>query len=159
MKGREDLNVRGAYLHLLSDAAISVGVAVTGVLLSYGAWPGLDPLVSIGIVVAMVIGTWGLLKETVKLALNAVPPHIDCEAVERFLAGQPGIVSVHELHIWGMSTTETALTAHLVAERHIHDEEIRRINRELKEHYRIHHVTLQIERGHCDTPRCALLKS
>src|SRR5215831_7856695 len=115
MAGRRgDLNVRGAFLHLLGDAAISFGVVVAGAVIYVTGWNPLDPLASLVIAVLIVWGTWGLLRESVMLSLAAVPEGIDRAAVERYLRGLPGVSEVHDLHIWPMSTTETALTAHLV---------------------------------------------
>jgi cobalt-zinc-cadmium efflux system protein len=112
MAGRQgDLNVRGAFLHLLGDAAISFGVVVAGAAISVTAWHWLDPLASLVISVLIVWGTWGLLREATMMSLDAVPDGIDCVKVERYLSELPGVTEVHDLHIWAMSTTETALTA------------------------------------------------
>jgi cobalt-zinc-cadmium efflux system protein len=115
MSGKDhDMNIRGAYLHMAADAAISLGVVLAAVAMLYTGWLWLDPLVSMIIAVIIAIGTWGLLRESVNLALDAVPAHIQPEQVQAFLENLPGISQVHDLHIWAMSTTEVALTAHLV---------------------------------------------
>ena len=109
-----DLNVRGAFLHMAADAGVTVGVIVAALLIMWTGWQWLDPAVSLAIAVVILVGTWGLLRDSVNLSLDAVPEDIDPHEVEAYLAGQPGVSEVHDLHIWGMSTTETALTAHLV---------------------------------------------
>jgi cation diffusion facilitator family transporter len=114
MSGRKgDLNVRGAFVHLASDAVITFGVVLTGLAMLYTGWTWLDPIVSLMIVALIVYGTWGLLRDSVNLALDAVPQGIDMNAVKEYLANLPTCADVHDLHVWGMSTTETALTAHV----------------------------------------------
>ncbi|HQR04314.1 MAG: cation transporter [Proteobacteria bacterium] len=151
---RHDINIRGAYLHLIADAAVSLGVVVTGVAIRYSGWEWLDPATGIVIAVVIAAGTWGLLRESFNLALDAVPAHVDIHAVEHYLAGLPGVKEVHDLHIWAMSTTEVALTAHLVRDRTEEgDSFLRRAGDHLREEFGIGHATLQIERGdeavHC----------
>ncbi len=115
MSGRkDDLNVKGAFLHMAADAAVSAGVVIAGILILYTGWHWLDPVTSLVINAVIVWGTWGLLRDATNLALDAVPAGIDPEKVKRHLAGLPGVVDVHHLHIWALSTTETALTVHLV---------------------------------------------
>jgi cobalt-zinc-cadmium efflux system protein len=115
LKGREhDLNLRSAFLHLASDAALALGVALAGGVIVFTGWLWLDPAVSIALAVTIFVGTWSLTKQSMNLMLDAVPERIDPDEVKAFLAGLPGVVEVHDLHIWAMSTTETALTAHLV---------------------------------------------
>lgn len=149
MRGsKADLNIRGAYLHLLADAAVSLGVVITGGVMMLTHWYWLDPVVSLAIVVIIVIGTWGLLRESVQLALNAVPAAIDVAAVEAFLHESPRVAQVCDLHIWGMSTTENALTAHLVMpEGYPGDEFLDDLMRGLKERFSIQHSTLQVGLG------------
>jgi cobalt-zinc-cadmium efflux system protein len=149
MAGRRgDLNVRGAFLHLVADAAISLGVVVAGAVIYATGWNRLDPLASIVISVLIVWGTWGLLRESVMMSLDAVPEGIDRSRVEDYLRSLPGVTEVHDLHIWAMSTTETAMTAHLVRpgagldDRLLHD-----ISHELDRRFRISHATLQVEAG------------
>lgn len=154
-----DLNVRGAYLHMLGDAAVSLGVVVAGLAMLSTGWFWLDPVVSLAIVAVIVWGTWGLLRESLELALNAVPAGIDLEIVEAYLRSLPGVTDIHDLHIWGMSTTESALTVHLVIpEGYPGDEYMDGIERTLLELYGIHHCTLQIEQGTTDHV-CGLVRS
>lgn len=149
MGGRKsDLNIRGAYLHMAADALVSVGVVVAGgvILLTGAAW--VDPLVSLVILAVIAIGTWGLLRDSVKMGLQAVPDSVDEGAVREFLGGLPGVARVHDLHIWPMSTTETALTAHLVMpEGHPGDTFLREAAHQLEHDHAIGHVTLQVETG------------
>lgn len=154
-----DLNIRGAFLHLASDAAVSFGVVITGFIIIATGWNWLDPVVSLGISMVIVIGTWELLRDSLNLALDAVPEGIDLEGVKKYLATLPTCVDVHDMHIWGMSTTETALTAHLVAERGIFDDAmLSKVTGELLERFQIEHVTLQIEAGDPESPcQCRLL--
>lgn len=149
-----DLNIRGAYLHMAADAALSLGVVISGLAIMYSGWTWIDPIVSLGIVVVIVIGTWSLLRESVQLSMAAVPPNVDAGKVQAFLAGQPGVTEVHDLHIWAMSTTETALTAHLVIPGgYPGDAALDAIERTLRKDHAIHHCTLQVEQGtihhHC----------
>ncbi|MEQ9509794.1 MAG: cation diffusion facilitator family transporter [Alloalcanivorax xenomutans] len=142
-----DLNIRGAFLHLVADAAVSLGVVIAGVAILLTDWNWLDPVVSLLIVVVIVIGTWGLLRESLKLALNAVPAHIDLNEVEAWLRDQPGVLDIHDLHVWGMSTTESALTAHLVMPGGADDAFVDGVADELHHRFGIEHTTLQVERG------------
>jgi len=111
---KRDLNIRGAFLHMAADAAVSLGVVAAGGLILLTGWNWLDPTVSIAISAAIVWGTWGLLREAINQSLDAVPAEIDSREVAKFLTGLPGVESIHDLHVWAMSTTETALTCHLV---------------------------------------------
>jgi cobalt-zinc-cadmium efflux system protein len=149
MKGSaDDLNIRGAYLHMAADAAVSLGVVVAGLIMLFTGWYWLDPLVSLVIVGVIVIGTWGLLRESMHLALNAVPPHIDLSAVSDYLRALPGVTDIHDLHIWGMSTTESALTVHLVMPSgYPGDAVVDSITQALNQRFLVHHSTLQIEQG------------
>ena len=146
MRGREhDLNVRSAFLHMAADAAISAGVAIAGglILLTHQAW--IDPVASLVIIVIILFGTWGVLKESFDLAMDTAPPGVDVTAVRSFLCSQPGVSAVHDLHVWPMSTTETALTAHLVRADGGGDEFLRGVCHELEERFHIGHSTLQVE--------------
>jgi cobalt-zinc-cadmium efflux system protein len=148
-----DLNVRGAFLHLAGDAAISLGVVVAGaaILLSGQLW--IDPVASLLITAVIVYSTWGLLRDSVNLALQAVPRGIDVGEVRGWLEKFPGICGVHDLHIWAMSTTETALTAHLLKpDGKLDDEMLRQISEEMEHRFSIHHITLQWETGTAKTP-------
>ncbi len=143
---KQDINIRGAYLHMAADAAVSLGVVLAGLAIRLSGWVWLDPLVCLIIVAVIVYNTWGLLRESLDLSLNAVPSGVDTAAVKSMLLGLPGVVEVHDLHIWGMSTTEAALTAHLVkAEGTLDNELLRNAARELHDHFGIEHVTLQLE--------------
>lgn len=149
IKGSEsDLNIRGAFLHMAADTAISLGVALTGLVIIYTGWHWLDPAISLAIVIVIVFGTWGLLREAVKLALIAVPAHIDVNALETYLRQCDGVTDIHDLHIWGMSTTESALTVHLVMPAgYPGDQFMDTIVHTLKEQFSVQHCTLQIEQG------------
>ncbi|WP_022672207.1 cation diffusion facilitator family transporter [Novosphingopyxis baekryungensis] len=146
-RGRKgDVNIRGAYLHMAADAAVSAGVVIAGALILFTGARWIDPVVSLLIVVVILWSTWGLLKESVAMALGAVPRAIDPGAVRGLLAGQDGVARVHDLHIWPMSTTEVALTAHLVMPGgHPGDEFLLKMQRLLDHDHGIAHVTLQIE--------------
>jgi cobalt-zinc-cadmium efflux system protein len=149
MKGRQhDVNIRGAYLHMAADAAVSLGVVVAGVLMLFTGWFWLDAAISLAIVLVIVAGTWSLLRESLHLALNAVPPHIDVAAVASHLKSLSGVADIHDLHIWGMSTTESALTVHLVMpDGHPGDARLDAITQQLQRLFLIQHSTLQIEQG------------
>ncbi|MDZ4306849.1 cation diffusion facilitator family transporter [Allopontixanthobacter sp.] len=147
MRGRkDDLNIRGAFLHMAADALVSVGVVVAGIaILLTGAW-WIDPVTSLVIVAVIAFGTWGLLRDSVKMGLLAVPEGIDESDVRGFLAGLPGVETVHDLHIWAMSTTETALTVHLVMPGGTTgDGFLRDVSERLAHDFRIGHTTIQIE--------------
>jgi cobalt-zinc-cadmium efflux system protein len=154
MKGaQDDLNIKGAFLHLLGDALISLGVVVAAAILFYTHWVWLDPLVGLGIVIIILWGTWGLLRDSVRLIMDAVPHYIDQAAIDEFLRQLPGVRAVHDLHIWGLSTKEVALTAHLIMPgTSLSDEDYEKINAVLKTKYRIDHATLQVESGSIDYP-------
>lgn len=144
--GRTDLNLRGAYLHMAADAAVSAGVVVAGAAMLLTGWMWLDPLVSLAINAVVVFGTWGLLRDSVTMSLAGVPPGIDPAAVRAFLLAEPGVSAIHDFHIWPMSTTETALTAHLfMPGGHPGDAFLVEVAADLKRRFGIGHVTLQIE--------------
>lgn len=154
---KEDINIKGAYLHMLADALVSVGVALVGVVYTFTEWSWLDPLVSIVVCVIIFKGTWSLLKESVQLALKAVPTGIDRQAVFTFLKNQKNVLAVHDLHIWGMSTTENALTAHMVIPQgHPGDGFLHHLAGDLKSNFNIGHSTIQIELGNDSAHRCEL---
>lgn len=156
MSGRNgDLNVRAAFTHMAGDAVIALGVVGAGFAIMYTGWQWLDPVVSLVIAVLVVFGTWGLLRDSVNLALHAVPGGIETEQVRTYLDSIEGVTEVHDLHIWGMSTTETALTVHLVFPAGYPGEQPRNhIASELHKRFGIGHSTIQIEvaaTGHaCD---------
>jgi cobalt-zinc-cadmium efflux system protein len=151
-----DPNIRGAFLHLVGDAAVSVGVVVAGGAILLTGWNWLDPAVSIVISALIVWGTSGLLREAVNRSLSAVPSEIDPTAVAEYLRDLPGVEAIHDLHVWAMSTTETALTCHLVMPKgHPGDEFLRQLDRELHHKFRIVHPTIQIELGDAGVCRLA----
>jgi cobalt-zinc-cadmium efflux system protein len=152
---RQDINIRGAYLHMVADAAISAGVVVAGLAIMLTGWIWLDAVTSLAIVAAILWGTWGLLRESTAMSLDAVPPSIDPGAVRSYLEGCPGVVEVHDLHIWPMSTTEVALTCHLVIPSGAPgDAYLFGITHHLHEAFGIQHSTIQIETDPDST--CAL---
>lgn len=143
---KRDLNIRGAFMHMAADAAVSLGVVVAGFAILASGFLWIDPVISLVIAAVIVWGTWGLLRDSVNLALHAVPEGIEMRAVREYLAGLPHVTAVHDLHVWPMSTTETALTAHLV--RDVDDCDCSLLDkaaRELRERFQIQHATLQFE--------------
>ena len=145
---KQDVNIRGAYLHMAADAAISLGVVVAAVVIYFTDWLWLDPVASILIAIIITLGTWGLLRESLDLALDAVPKNIHPAEVEAYLSGLPGVAAVHDLHIWSVSTTEVALTVHLVKpDAVIDDVLLSKINTALRNKFGIAHTTIQLEQG------------
>ena len=143
-----DLNIRGAFVHMAADAAVSFGVVVAGGAIILTGWNWLDPAVSIAISAAIVWGTWSLLSEAVKHSLDAVPSEIDPSELANFLAGLPGVDAIHDLHVWAMSTTETALTCHVVMPKgHPGDKFLHELYHQLHNKFGIAHPTVQIELG------------
>jgi cobalt-zinc-cadmium efflux system protein len=148
VSGGHDLNIRGAFLHMAADAAVSLGVVIAGVLVWWTQAAWIDP--AIGLVIAGVItwGTWGLFLQSMNLSLDAVPENIEPAAVRTYLAALPGVTQVHDLHIWAMSTTETALTVHLVRpDAQIDDDWLAEIAHQLHDRFSIEHATIQLENG------------
>jgi cobalt-zinc-cadmium efflux system protein len=158
LRGREhDLNIRGAFLHMAADAGVSLGVALSGVVILLTGWLRLDAIASIGVGVAILWSAWGLIRDAGNLILDAVPHGIDMQEVHELLIGLPGVAAVHDLHVWAMSTTEVALTAHLVTlDGGPQDALLAQACAELREELGIEHATLQIERGDPDYP-CVLV--
>ncbi|MBI3563042.1 MAG: cation transporter [Gammaproteobacteria bacterium] len=145
---KHDVNVHGAYLHMAADAAVSLGVVLAAIAIYYTGWLWLDPVVSLAIALIISVSAWGLLRESLNLALDAVPVAIHPAEVEAYLASLPGVEAVHDLHIWAMSTTEIALTVHLVKPDAVIDDALLvRINNELRAQFGIQHTTVQFERG------------
>ena len=142
-----DLNARGAYLHMMADAAVSIGVVIAGAVIMVSGWSIIDPLVSIVIVAVILIGTWGLLKDSVNLAIDAAPRGVDVEAIRTAFRALPGVTAVHDLHVWGLSTTETALTAHLCHDRPDPEGLLAEAQALARGRFRIGHTTLQLEAG------------
>jgi cobalt-zinc-cadmium efflux system protein len=148
---KSDLNIRGAFLHMAADAGVALGVVITALVISLTGWLWLDPVVSLGICVVIAAGSWGLLRESVNLALDAVPAGIDRSAIAEFLSQVPGVVAIHDLHIWPLSTASVALTAHLVKpDATVDDGLLCRLGEALHERFDIDHATLQIERESAD---------
>ncbi|MCG3143586.1 MAG: Cadmium, cobalt and zinc/H(+)-K(+) antiporter [Gammaproteobacteria bacterium] len=150
-----DINVRGAFLHMTYDALISLGVVAAGAAIMVTGWMWLDPAVSLAIAAVIVMGTWGLLRESVGMSLDAVPSNLSLDDVRKFLLQQTGVSEVHDLHVWSLSTTETALTCHCVMQDgHPGDAFLVTVAQELRTRFGIQHATIQIE-VHPDVP-CAL---
>lgn len=148
MRGRHgDLNIRGAYLHMVADAGVSLGVVAAALIIMVTGWLWLDPAISLVIAAVVFWSGWGLARDSVNLALDGVPRGIELVEVKAYLAGLDGVAEVHDLHIWAMSTNETALTAHLVRPGGTDDAFLHRVCEELSHRFNIHHPTLQIESG------------
>ena len=149
MRGREhDLNIRGAFLHMAADALVSAGVVLAGALTLWFGWDWLDPLVSLLIAALIVIGTWGLFRQSLHLLFDGVPEGVDLRAVHEQLASLPGVVRVHDLHVWAMGTADTALTAHLVMPQGQADDAfLQHATEGLQARFAIGHVTLQVVRS------------
>jgi cobalt-zinc-cadmium efflux system protein len=146
-----DLNRRSAYIHMLSDAAVSAGVVLAGLAIVFTGWSLLDPIVSLVIVAVILVSTWRLLRDSLTLSLDGVPASVNSSAVMSYLADQRGVTDVHDLHIWALSTTSVALTAHLVVpDRGAEDALLTSLTPDLKRRFRIQHATLQIERDRCE---------
>ena len=144
--GQSDINLRGAFVHMASDAVVAAGVVVAGFVILLTGWLWLDPVVSLAVNAVIVVGTWGLLRDSLSMAMAAAPSDIDPAQVRVFLAGRPGVENVHDLHIWPMSTTEIALTCHLVMPQgHPGDAFLHQLARDLADRFHIVHSTAQIE--------------
>ncbi len=146
MRDQHDLNIKGAFLHMAADAGVTLGVLIGGLVIKFTDAYWVDPLLSFLIVIVILYSAWGLLSDSVKLAVDAVPKNIDIKEVANFLRNSQGVESIHDLHIWAMSTTENALSVHLV----IHEDTnqdllLKQIKHKLKESFDIHHSTIQIE--------------
>lgn len=143
-----DINVRGAYLHMMADAAVSLGVVIAGFIIMNTGWQWIDPVIGLVIAGVILLGTWDLAKEALHLSLAGVPRHVDRNEVHAYLKSLPGVTDVHDLHIWAMSTTQTALTAHLTRPELAPDDAfLDKVADELNHRFRIQHPTLQIEKG------------
>lgn len=148
MRGRkDDLNIRGAFLHMAADALVSLGVVIGGALYLWQGWAWIDPVMSLVIAVVIVLGTWNLFKQSLHMLFDGVPEGIDMVAVRALLMALPGVSDVHDLHVWAMGTSETALTAHIVlrAQGTNTSALLQEAEHELHEHFGIRHVTLQLE--------------
>lgn len=149
MRGaKDDINIKGAFLHLMADALILVGVVISAIIIRYTNWHWIDPVVSLAIVGIVLWGTWGLLRDSANLIMDAIPRYIDHVGVRDYLNSLPGVTAVHDLHIWGLSTREVALTVHLVMPDHpLTDADHKKINDLLHAKFNIDHVTIQVEGG------------
>lgn len=155
IRGKEkDINIKGAFLHMAADAGVSLGVVIAGLMITLTGWLWLDPVISLVIVLVVTMSTWSLLRDSLHLSMDAVPRNIDIEKVRSYLLSLPGVTDVHDLHIWAMSTTETALTAHLIKENaESYNELLHTIGETLHDDYEIEHVTIQFENG-TSIPEC-----
>jgi cobalt-zinc-cadmium efflux system protein len=143
-----DLNIRGAYLHMAADAVVSFGVVIAALVITLTGWLWIDPVTSLIVAALVLVSGWGLARDSVNLALDAVPAHIDFADVRDYLAGLDGVSDVHDLHIWAMSTSETAMTVHLVRPGGFDDAFLHGLCEELSHRFRIAHPTIQIEASH-----------
>ncbi len=152
---KQDLNIKGAFLHMAADAGVSLGVVVAGIVILQTGWLLVDPLISLGIVVVVLVGTWSLLRDSLNLAIDSVPKDIDIAGVREYLLGLEQVHRIHDLHVWPLSTTETALSVHLVMNIEPMDNDfLKNVQQELHDRYRIGHSTIQLERR--DDIRCVL---
>ncbi len=143
--GRQDLNIRGAFLHMAADTLVSVGVVISGVIIAFTGWFVIDPVISIVIACVILFSTWDLLHDSLRLILDGVPEEVDAEEIERLMRGTPHVADVHHIHIWALSTTQNALTAHVVVDETAHAAEVRHaIKHSLAEHG-ISHATIETE--------------
>jgi cobalt-zinc-cadmium efflux system protein len=154
-QNEHDLNAKGAYIHLLADAGVSVGVVVSGLMISLTGWNWLDPVVSILIGVVIIMSSWTVFKQSLNLLVNGVPDNIDEDGIISYLESYPTVHSLHDLHIWGISTTEAALTAHLGVYSNFSDEDLQTITDELKGHFDLAHTTIQVEKR--EVERCNII--
>ncbi len=146
LKGRKsDINIRAAFVHLAADAAVSVGVVLSGMLILWTGRVWIDPAFSLVIAIVIVVGTWSLLRSSLNLAMDAVPPHIDAKQVREYLLGLRGTKNVHDLHIWAMSATETAMTVHICTDGPWPTMRLREISEEMRSRFATCHVTIQVE--------------
>ena len=145
---KKDLNIRGAFLHLIFDAIISFGVVVSGIIIYFTNWNIIDPIVGIIITILIIVGTWNLLKQSLNLVMDGVPKNIDFKKVKKYLSNLPNVIEVHDLHIWALSTNENALTTHLVMSNKIHNFSYLKIQKELQKKFDIQHTTIQLEENY-----------
>ncbi|MFQ6612861.1 MAG: cation diffusion facilitator family transporter, partial [Fidelibacterota bacterium] len=153
---KHDLNIKGAYLHMAADAGVSLGVVLAGVAIMMTGWLWLDPAISLAIVVVILVGTWNLLRDSINLSIDAIPKGIDVPGIEDYLTGIKNVTKIHDLHIWPLSTTETALTVHLVAKQGpITNNFLKEVQQHLHDNFSIEHATIQVEQE--DADNCCLL--
>lgn len=149
MKDKEDINIKAAFLHLAFDALISLGVVIAGIIVFYTHWLWIDPLAGLLIVVIILWGTWGLFNKSFTMVLDGVPHNVDIEKVREYFISLPDIDDVHDLHIWSLSTSEIALTAHLIVpKKMLSNEDYTKINCDLNKKFGINHITIQVEEEH-----------
>ena len=155
---KHDLNIRGAFLHMAADAGVSLGVVVAGIIIMATGWLVIDPLSSLLIVVVILVGTWSLLRNSLNLAIDSVPEGIDMDGIKRYLTGLENVCQIHDLHVWPMSTTEVALSVHLIiADDSLNDDFLSKLQRQLHDRFGIEHSTIQVERQ--DGGLCMLNKN
>jgi cobalt-zinc-cadmium efflux system protein len=153
LRGMDDLNIRSAFLHLLYDAFISLGVVISAAILYWTNWLWIDPLVGLLIALIILKGTWSLFKDSFRLIIDAVPREISLPSVRALLQKEEGVTEVHDLHIWALSTRENALSVHFVMpEQELSDASRQRLANELREKFKIHHVTIQVEKDKAFCP-------
>ena len=154
MRGaNHDMNIKGAFLHLMADALILVGVVISAIVIRYTQWLWVDPIVGLLIVAIVLFGAWGLLRDSLRLIMDAVPHYIDFNGVQTYLENYPGVTAIHDVHIWSLSTREVALTAHLIMpNKPLTDADYNTINTVLHNEFRIDHATIQVESGSADDP-------
>ncbi len=153
---KQDLNIRGVFLHMVADAGVSLGVVIAGLCIVIKGWLWIDPVISLLIVVVIFIGTWSLLKNSINFAIDAVPEHIDISEVKRYLTNLDNVYQIHDLHIWPLSTTEFALTVHLVViDSSLNNDFLQQCQQHLHDYFGIAHSTIQIERRD-DAINCVL---
>ncbi len=143
-----DLNVKSAFSHLAADAVVSLGLVIGGILIYFTGWVWIDPVLSLIVALVIIWGTWSLMKDTLRLSLNGVPNDIDLQKVKEEILESPEVASVHHIHVWAMSTTENALTAHIVLKQSVDLQDITKLKKNIKhhlEHVNIHHATLEFE--------------
>ncbi len=146
---KHDLNIRGAFLHMAADAAISLAVVLAGVLIMYGGWLWMDPAISLFIAVVILFASWRLFGESINYSMDAVPQHIDSNGIQQYLTSLSPVVAIHDLHIWPLSTTEIALTVHVVVDvNHIDNDFLSNIQHHLHQVFQIEHSTIQVETLH-----------
>jgi len=153
----KDLNIKGAYLHLMIDALVSLGVVGAGIIISYTQWLWVDPLISVIIMIIIVTSTWNLLKVSFQLTIDAVPAEIQMDKIRSTALQIPGVTGIHHIHVWAISTAENALTAHIIVDEKISQQEISRIKNKFKhdlEHLGIRHATLETEIVNCSDEKC-----
>lgn len=155
---KHDLNIRGAFLHMAADAGVSLGVVVAGIIVMVTGWLFVDPLISLLIVAVILVGTWSLLRDSMNLAIDAIPEGIDVAGIKRYITGLENVSQIHDLHVWPMSTTEVALSVHLIiVDDSLNNDFLPKLQQELHDRFSIEHSTIQIERK-ADDP-CRLNKN